>query len=66
MKNELIEVNSFNFLLDIIKEFKSASLTITQLGIIENLKRNLFGEYCQVFNYHTKLNEFINYSNLYN
>ena len=51
VKNELIEINSFNFLPDKIKELESASLTVTQhLGIIENVKQNLFGEYLNKLN----------------
>ena len=51
VKNELVEINSFNFLPDKIKELESASLTVTQqLGIIENVKRNLFGEYLNKLN----------------
>ena len=51
VKNELVEINSFNFLPDKIKELESASLTVTQqLGIIENVKQNLFGEYLNKLN----------------
>ena len=51
MKNELIEINSFNFLPDKIKELESVSLAVTQkLGIIENVKQNLFGGYLNKLN----------------
>ena len=51
VKNEPKEINSFNFLPNKIKEHESASLTVTQqLGIIENVKQNLFGEYLNKLN----------------